>query len=190
MDIRCFIAIEITEEIKNDLGQLIDILMKFDADVKWVVPENLHITLKFLGNTPPALVPRIRESLERLLTSYKPFYIRICGTGVFPSKKKPRVIWVGVMNLDSLNKLKKDMEESMALLGYQKEDREFNPHLTLGRVRSPRGILNILGELDRFKEKDFGTIYVESIKLMRSELRHGGAQYSCLYDISFNTTIS
>ncbi|MBE0425519.1 MAG: RNA 2',3'-cyclic phosphodiesterase [Nitrospirae bacterium] len=184
MSLRCFIAIGITEPIKKDIGEIIGLLTKYDVDVKWVIPENIHITLKFLGNTPDVLLPKIKSSLSDIISYYKPFYIKIYGTGVFPNRKHPRVIWVGVKNTDILAKIKNGIEESMESLGYQKEDKEFNPHLTLGRVRSQKGIHNVIAELDNFKEKDFGTIRVEGIKMMKSDLKPGGAKYSCLYDIA------
>lgn len=185
MYLRCFIAIEVPEPIKRDIGELIDILKKYNVDVKWVLHEKLHLTLKFLGNTPEVLLSKIRESLFNVVLSYEPFYIKICSTGVFPNRRHPRVIWVGVEDSGILKKLIRDIEDSMALLGYQKEDKEFYPHLTLGRVRSQKGIANIINELDNFKGRDFGSINVESIKLMKSELKPKGAEYSCLYDIPF-----
>jgi 2'-5' RNA ligase len=185
MYLRCFIAIEISESIKKCISELIDILKKQNVDVKWVTHENLHLTLKFLGNTPEILLPKIRESLINIVLSYEPFYIKIYTVGVFPNKRYPRVIWVGIEDSSILNKLKKDIEDSMVLLGYQKEEKEFKPHLTFGRVRSKKGILNLINELDNFKERDFGYVNVKSIKLMRSDLKPKGAEYSCLYEIPF-----
>lgn len=184
MSPRYFIAIGITEPIKKDIGELANLLTKYDVDIKWVVLENLHITLKFLGNTPDNVLPKIKNSLSDIISSYKPFYIKIYGTDVFPNRRHPRVIWVGVKNTDILAKIKNDIEESMESLGYKKEDKEFNPHLTLGRVRSQKGMQNVITELDNFKEKDFGLIQVEGIKLMKSDLKARGAEYSCLYDIA------
>ena len=186
MDLRCFIAIEITEQIKREIRELIDILIKYDVDIKWLILENLHLTLKFLGNTPDVLLPKIKESLLNIVASYEPFYIKICRTGVFPNRKYPRVIWVGVEDSEILMKLERDIENSMEFLGYQKEDKEFKPHLTLGRVRSQKGIVHIVNELDHFKGKDFGIIYIDRIKLMKSELKPKGPEYSCLHEIPFS----
>lgn len=174
------------EEIKKEIGELIDILKKHNIDIKWVTTENLHITLKFLGNTPENLLSEIKESLSNVVSFYKPFYIKINTTGVFPNKKYPRVIWVGINDSEILNKLKMDIEKSMALLGFPKEDKEFNPHITIGRVRSQKGILNLINELDNFKEKNFGGTNIKSIKLMKSELKPKGAEYSCIYEILFS----
>jgi len=185
MNLRCFIAIGIPDSIKREIGNLLDILKKHGVDIKWVVLENMHLTLKFLGNTSDALLPRLSESIFAIVSSYEPFYIKIYNTGVFPNKKYPRVIWTGVDNSEILMKLQSDIEHSMSLLGYKKEDKQFKPHLTLGRVRSQKGIINIVNELDNFKDKEFGTFTADTIKLMKSELNPKGAEYTCLYDIPF-----
>ena len=118
-----------------------------------------------------------------IVLSYETFCIKIYGVGVFPNKKYPRIIWVGIEDTDFLKNLQGDIESRMASLGYQKEEREFQPHLTLGRVRSQKGMAHIIHELDTLQSKDFGSIEVNNIKLMRSDLRPTGVQYSCLQEI-------
>jgi 2'-5' RNA ligase len=184
MYLRCFIAIDIPEQIRSGIGDLIAFFKKHNADVKWVVHENLHLTLKFLGKTPEDLIPRIGELLSGIVLSYKTFCIKIYGVGVFPNRKYPRVIWVGIEDSDFLKNLQRDIEYAMASLGYQKEEREFHPHLTLGRVRSQKGIAHIIYELDTLQSKDFGSVEIRNIKLMRSDLKPTGAQYSCLQEIT------
>lgn len=183
MYLRCFIAIDISVPVKKDIGEFIDILKKYNTDVKWVVYENLHLTLKFLGRTPEVSLPVIKELLSNIVLSYEPFYIKICSAGVFPNRKYPRVIWVGIKDLEILKRLRGDIEDSMVLLNYQKENREFSPHLTIGRVRSQKGVADMIRGLDNFKERDFGGMEVNSIKLMKSELKPTGAQYYCLAEI-------
>jgi len=185
MDLRCFIAIEIPAPVRREITEMADILKKYDADIKWVSVENLHVTLKFLGSTPDKSAPEIRDSLLKMVSSFRPFYIKIVGTGLFPNRKFPRVIWVGVDNGEALLKLAADIDVSMSLLGYKKEEREFKPHLTLGRVRSREGLTSIVNELDNFKDKEFGLFTVDRIKLMRSELKPKGPEYSCLYEVPF-----
>ena len=185
MDLRCFIAIELPEPIKKDIDGLIEILKKYNVDVKWVVHENLHITLKFLGRTSEVLLPKISESLSNIALLYEPFYIKMRGVGVFPNRKYPKVIWVGVENSEIVKRLQREIEDSMRLLGYQREEKEFHPHLTVGRVRSQKRIDNLINELDNIKGRDFGVVNVEGIKLMKSKLKPEGAEYSCLYEIRF-----
>jgi RNA 2',3'-cyclic 3'-phosphodiesterase len=188
MDLRCFIAIEIPDAVKREIAEVADILKKYDADIKWVNVENLHVTLKFLGSTPEESVPEIRESLFKAVSSFQPFYIKIKGTGVFPNRKFPRVIWVGVENRETLPKLAADIDVSVSLLGYKKEEREFKPHLTLGRVRSRKGTASVVNELDNFRDQAFGSFIVDRIRLMRSELKPKGPEYSCLYEAPFGET--
>ena len=183
MSVRCFIAIEMSDTIKKEIGKLLDIMQKHDVDIKWVAPENIHLTLKFLGNTPDGLLPDVHESLLKILSSYNPFYIKIYGTGVFPNRKYPRVIWIGINDSEILNKMKGDIEQAMGLLGFQKEDKVFTPHLTLGRVRSSKGVMNIVNELDNYRTMEFGMLHVDHIKLMKSELKQKGAVHTCLNDI-------
>ena len=185
MNLRCFIAIGIPDPIKQEIGNLLDILRKYDVDIKWVALENVHLTLKFLGDTPEALLPGIRESILTIVSSYEPFYIKIYGTGVFPNKKYPKVIWVGIVNSEALVNLQGDIENSMSLLGYKKEDKAFNPHLTMGRVRNQRGIFSIVNEIDIFQDKDFGTFRSDRLKFMKSELKPKGPDYTCLFDMPF-----
>jgi RNA 2',3'-cyclic 3'-phosphodiesterase len=185
MDLRCFIAIGIPEPIRKEIHDLLNILKKYDTDIKWVVPENIHVTLKFLGDTAEGLLPGIVESLRTVASSLEPFYIKIYGTGLFPDKKFPRVIWIGIEHSEMLMKLHADVDQSMSLLGYQKEGREFQPHLTLGRIRARKGIIPIVNELDTVQKKDFGTFQVDMIKLMKSELHPKGSKYTSLYDIPF-----
>jgi 2'-5' RNA ligase len=183
MYLRCFIAIEIPDSIRGEIGNLIETLRKYSVDVKWVDHNNIHLTLKFLGKTPEDLIPGINDSLQKVALSYEPLYIKICSTGLFPNKKYPRVIWVGIEDSEVLERLQKDIDISMASLGFQREERAFHPHLTVGRVRSQKGMAEMIDELENFKEKDFGIITVSMIKLMLSELRPTGAQYSCLREI-------
>ncbi|NWF52506.1 MAG: RNA 2',3'-cyclic phosphodiesterase [Nitrospirae bacterium] len=183
MYLRCFVSIEIPETVKQVIGYLVEILKKRDVDVRWVENKNIHLTLKFLGKTPEKLLPRINESLQKVAISYDPIYIKICKTGVFPNRKYPRVIWVGIEDSETLIRLQSDIENSITLLGFQKEERTFHPHLTIARVRSQRGIQTLINELDNHREKDFGGVEVRSIKLMRSELKPTGAQYYCIYEI-------
>jgi 2'-5' RNA ligase len=185
MDLRCFIAIEIPDTVKREIAEVADILKKYDADIKWVAVENLHVTLKFLGSTPEKLLPEIRESLLKAVSSFQPFYIKINGTGVFPNKKFPRVIWIGVDNGETLVNLASDIDASVTMLGYRKEEREFKPHLTLGRVRSRKGTVSVVNELDNFEEREFGNFIVDRIRLMRSDLKPKGPEYSCLYEVPF-----
>ena len=130
MPLRCFIAIEIPEKIRGAIVSAIDGLKKSGADVKWVSPENIHITLQFLGDTVETHIPLVKEALNKILLTYSPFYIKITGVGCFPDTRRPRVIWVGTEESQPVINLHRDIAKGMAGLGYREEERNFTPHLT------------------------------------------------------------
>ena len=183
MLLRCFIAIEIPETIKKSIAAIIDNLKK--SDVKWVSEENIHITLQFLGETEESLIPDIKGALYKILAPYSHFYIKIADVGCFPSGKRPRVIWVGIKESQSLINLYKDISNEMVKFGYQKEERGFTPHVTIGRVKSNRNLRELLSRLDELKFTDFPDFEVQNIKLMKSELKPSGAKYYSLAEIPF-----
>ena len=185
MNFRCFIAIEIPDQIRKEIGVLVDSLKKYDADIKWIPPENLHVTLKFLGSTPENLLPGINDALSAMVSSYAPFYIKIVDTGVFPDRRNPRVCWIGIEDSGRLKTLQADVDNSTKLFGFKPEDREFRPHLTIGRVRSRQGMISIVNELDRQKGYTFGSFMVDNLRIMKSDLKPKGAEYTCLYEVSF-----
>lgn len=184
MNIRCFIAIHIGKPIKTQISDLIFDLKKHDADIKWVKPDGMHITLKFLGNTQDSKILKIKDALVHAVSSFDPFFITISGIGAFPDVKRPRVLWVGVKNMDSLEKLHTEIEARMSQLGYTKEKRSFHPHITLGRVRSQRGVKTVIRKLGLSRDIEFGDSYIDKLKLMKSVLKPAGAEYTCLHAIS------
>ncbi len=185
MNLRLFIAIDVPERIKRDIGEFTGILKKYDADVKWVKPENIHITLKFLGSTPDTLTGDIRESLQSIASPYDPFYINIQGAGVFPNNKYPRVLWAGIADSALLKELRDGIERNLSRFGFPREEREFHPHLTLGRVNGRRGMLSVINEISYFRGRQFGNFMADQVKLMKSELKPGGPEYTCLHSAPF-----
>lgn len=183
MDLRCFIAVEFPDEVKGNIGAFIERLRATKADVRWVSSKNLHLTLKFLGNTPEEIIPGVNKKLSEAARLHNSFQIQLFGAGVFPNAKLPRVVWLGIRDSDEMVNLQKDVDESMKEFGFEPEDREFRPHLTIGRVKSPKNKDILMKELAILKEADFGKINVESIVLMKSELKPAGAEYSRLSEI-------
>lgn len=186
MALRCFISAEFPESLKQDISAAADALKKSGADIKWVSPESLHITLKFLGHTEESIVQEIITVLQKKIAPYNPFYIKIAGIGCFPEKRHPKIIWVGVEDSALLRRLQEDVEEEMAGLGYPREKRAFSPHLTIGRVRSQRRITEILKRLEEFRTLSFGTMEINKVSLMKSELKPAGAEYSAVAEISLS----
>jgi 2'-5' RNA ligase len=183
MNLRLFIAIDVPEKIKTEISDLIETLKKNDADVKWIIPDNLHLTLKFLGSTPDTLPDKIRESILPVVSSFTPFYINIQSTGVFPNEKHPRVLWIGIVDADHLKALRDRIDQIMSLHGFPRDGDNFHPHLTLGRVRTQKGMLTLMRQFSIFKDRVFGNFLVDRIKLMKSDLKPKGPEYTCLYDL-------
>ena len=183
--IRAFIAIELPGQIKAALSQLQDNLKKSkSASVKWVNPESIHLTLKFLGNVDEAEIPAIKKALSEAVTGVTPFSLELGEPDAFPSCQAPNVVWVGVGGeIEPLRTLHNDIDRVITPLGFPPEKRAFSPHLTLGRVRdeSLPGEKRRLGEnVAAIKTGEKISFKVESVNLMRSILAREGAIYSCL----------
>jgi 2'-5' RNA ligase len=185
MGLRCFIAVEVSDGIRGAIGEVIEGLKVSGADVKWVPARNLHVTLKFLGDTEPRRAEEIQGALRRKFVSYRPFYIKIAGVGYFPPGKSPRVVWVGIEDATPLADLQRDVDAAMTELGYPAEGRPFSPHLTIGRVRSRKGITEMMKSLEDYRKIAFADLKIQGITLMKSELKPGGAEYDSLAHIPF-----
>jgi 2'-5' RNA ligase len=183
--IRAFIAIELPSQVKAALSELQDNLKTSkSASVKWVDPEGIHLTLKFLGNVDEAEISALNRALSEAVRGVAPFYLELGEPGAFPSSQAPRVVWVGVAGeIEPLRTLHNNIDHVLTPLGFPPEKRAFSPHLTLGRVREEAlaGEKRRLGEsVAALKTGEKLSFKVESINLMRSRLTREGAVYSCL----------
>ena len=180
-DIRSFIAIELPQPLKSRMDEVQRELCRTEADVKWVRPEGIHLTLKFLGSIRRDDVERISQSIAPAIAGWEPFEVRVQGMGCFPNPRNPRVVWLGMeRGREMLASLQKTLEEKMAELSFPPEDRPFSPHLTLGRARSPRGRGDLARAIEKHRETEVGTFQVREVFLFRSELRPSGAVYTKL----------
>lgn len=144
--LRCFVALEIPADIRSYLGRLIDRLRACGADVKWVEPDNIHLTLKFLGPVDPGRIAAVASRLEGIPASDRPVAASLSALGAFPDAHRPQVIWCGLAVADdAAHSLWREVERLMAAEGFAPERRGFTPHLTLGRVRSLRRIDACIG---------------------------------------------
>lgn len=175
---RCFIAIDIPQDIKARIGEVIDRLKDASKGVRCVPASNVHITLKFLGSVGEDMVAGIEARLAEISAKYKPFSATVRGAGAFPTLKNPNVLWVGVDESAELDRLYQDIDRAMAGLGFAREDRKYSPHLTIARVKDRKSAAPAVKELSTFKDTIFGTISIEEILLMRSDLGPGGAEYT------------
>jgi|MudIll2142460700_1097286.scaffolds.fasta_scaffold163860_2 2'-5' RNA ligase len=177
---RLFVAVHLSQEIRERLALVQDRLRRAQADVSWVKPANLHITLKFLGETEPKRLERIGPVLAEAARSAAPFSLAVAGVGTFGGRI-PRVVWVGVREgAAPLEALAGAVENGLARLGFPKEKRGFTPHFTLGRVRSPRNAESLLAAIRDEPTELFGTVLVERFVLMQSELDPSGSIYTAL----------
>ena len=178
--IRTFIAVEISEPIREQISALVDVLRAKGSKVSWVRPENLHLTLKFLGDVEEDRIDDVVKGTQEATKGMQPFTLSFSGLGVFPGFKRPRVIWVGVnKGSDSLGRLQRKIEEELVRRGFEREKRRFSPHLTIGRVRTPQGI-NELMSVIRGGEFTSEETTVERVVVMKSDLSPTGAVYSPL----------
>ncbi|RKY88617.1 RNA 2',3'-cyclic phosphodiesterase [candidate division KSB1 bacterium] len=175
--IRCFIAIDLPGSLKKKIGEIQAKLKGSGADVKWVKPDNIHLTLKFLGEITPEKVEEVKASLDGI--SVKKMEISARNVGAFPSLKRPRVIWVGIeKGLEKLKDFSNIIEKEMQKIGFEKEKRSFKPHLTIGRVKSQRNIGNLVKEIGLIEEFETEPFIPEEFILMRSDLKPSGAEYT------------
>lgn len=136
---RCFVALPVPEAVRRKAAEVIATLNDGGPDVKWVAPDNLHLTLKFLGETPEGQVPELGQALEEACAGRPSLRLEITTPGAFPNPRHPRVVWLGLTgDLEPLAGLAAAVERALAPLGYPSEDRPFRAHLTLGRARQPR----------------------------------------------------
>ena len=182
--IRSFLAIELPRAILKKIEEVQGDLKLSHADVRWVNPEKIHLTLKFFGNIDEARIEPIVQSIEGPIQTASPFHLLVRGVGVFPHLKNPRVIWMGLADgKEVLTSLQNQLETLLGKIGFQPEDRPFHPHLTLGRVKSSKGKEEILKRMEKYKEEEFGDFHVERVILFKSDLRPVGPVYTPLSEI-------
>lgn len=181
---RSFVAIELPGEIRLKLAE-VESRLKSSAPsgVKWVKPDNIHLTLKFLGSVAADRTGEIAGVLKEAAQSISPFQLEIKDGGAFPDLRRVQVVWVGVSgDLAKLGRLQQRIESNLACLGFTAETRPFAPHLTLARLdrKIPLPERSRFGQAIAGTEFEIGSIKVESISLMRSQLSREGAVYSRL----------
>jgi 2'-5' RNA ligase len=179
--LRTFIAVEIDSAVRSKAAELIKILQAARADVKWVEPHNLHLTLQFLGDVPEREIAQVCDAVQCGAGEVDPFPLEIHSTGAFPNLGKPRTLWLGAKTgSDQMADLHDHVALAMADLGYQDEDRRFQTHLTIGRVKSPKNVA-LLGPILR-QHADFaaGTFTVRQTVVFSSRLERGGPVYEKL----------
>jgi 2'-5' RNA ligase len=152
--------------------------------IRWVPPQNIHLTLKFLGDVAPSGLDLIKQMLLTEASQFAAFDVRVEGLGCYPSPRQPRVLWVGLIAPPDLASLQRAIETAAARLGYEAEERSFSPHLTIGRVRQNAAAADVHGiriALDSTRVGVLGSARVDAIHLFKSELRPEGSAYTKLF---------
>jgi 2'-5' RNA ligase len=176
--IRAFIAIEIAAPTIASISAAIEQLKPRIDGIRWIAPSNIHLTVKFLGNIDESKVNAVGEALTSALRPFPPCTINAKGLGVFPSIKRPRVLWVGLVGSE-LTTLAAQVELTLAPLGFSREERGFTPHLTVGRWRQgAKAEPTLAAALDRWKDFDFGPSAIDEVIVFQSVLKPQGAIYT------------
>jgi len=187
--VRLFVALEIPSAVREDFATLINQLRALESKSsakkpRWVRPENLHVTLKFIGHIDPALLDPIRATLAKLCSD-GPVDLRFRGLGFFPNAKRPRVLWAGTAASPNLSSLARDIDSSLAKLGIPAEERAFTPHLTLARCEPSAISAAMAGVVERDSACDFGGLRTTQFHLVESKLKASGAEYTTLQSFVF-----
>lgn len=187
-NIRSFIACPLPENVIESLSAIQEELKKKRFSVRWVNPENIHLTIKFLGDIQQDRVSDLSGCLNETAMQFRQFPVSLKGLGVFPTIRRPGVIWAGIGgNVEGLMEMQKQVEAVLAEMGFPKEEKKFKAHLTLGRIKEridPKALLKAFEECEALDaQQDF---LLDRLVLYRSRLTPGGAIYSQLSQSSFS----
>ncbi len=181
--IRSFLAFDIENDtVLNRLAAVQRLLVQTRADVKLVEPQNIHITVRFLGNLTPAMVEKIFDAMKQV--QFAPFNVQMKGLGAFPDLRYPRVVWAGITDgADQLKTVFSQLEPRLRGLGFSPDHKGFSPHLTIARVRSGRNKAQLADFITENANCDFGTIKAQCLRLKKSDLTPKGPIYSTLKEV-------
>jgi 2'-5' RNA ligase len=188
--IRAFIAVDLDDPVIDKICDAIEVLKSRITEIRWLKKENLHLTLKFLGNIVESQVESIVAALGQPLRLFSPCTISANGLGVFPDFRRPKILWVGLSG-DQLADLAAKIESALVPLGFVPESRVFTPHLTIGRWReNSRPAKNLRQEIASWNDFEFGACAVRQIVLFQSVLRPEGASYRELRTIPLGAELT
>lgn len=175
---RVFIAIDVTDDLRKGLTGIQEVLKKKGLKARWMVPENIHLTLKFLGEIDREQLKALEENVEEIVFKRESFKLTLAGLGVFPGIKRVRVLWIGVKSeKDKLHQLWKDMEKRLAGAGFPEEDRGFSAHLTLARFRNQEKSTLLRQVIEEYKDYELGDMQVDCLNIYQSHLTPQGPVY-------------
>ncbi|QKQ99422.1 RNA 2',3'-cyclic phosphodiesterase [Metallosphaera tengchongensis] len=171
---RLFVGIPV--EDSPWLREALSLVERTGVDIKLVEPQNVHVTLAFLGEVPEGKVGLVKESLEEL--SFSPFKMAFRGMGAFPSISRPRVVWIGITEgSNEIRRMRNSLVKSLSMRRVRVEEEQFVPHVTLGRIKGPRGVQNLALLVEQMSDRDFGEQEVREVVLFKSTLTPKGPIY-------------
>jgi 2'-5' RNA ligase len=182
--VRLFVALEIPSAVRENLGALLESLRAVSPQTRWVRPENLHVTLKFMGEVPETKLAATRSALAGV-RSDQAVTLDFRGLGLFPNEKRPRVFWAGIEASPNLKTLAADIESAMEKLGIPREQRPFSPHLSLARFEPPGLPEKLRSAIQENPAREFGSLRTNQYHLIESKLKPSGAEYTTLESFPF-----
>ena len=187
---RGFIAIEIPEQIRSRLHRFQIRLQKQSVKASWVRPENIHVTLVFLGEVSPRRIDLFPGILDASAVELTPFTFAVSGLGIFGSPRNPRVVWAGIPDPpNELMSLQKAIQDRLIRAGFEGIKQTFHPHLTLGRIRGRHQGVQLTSAIVSAKNSDFGTVPVRCVLLVQSYLEAGGVRYAVIHESRLKGTL-
>jgi 2'-5' RNA ligase len=181
---RLFVALEIPSAVRENLAALLKSLGTVSPQTRWARPENLHVTLKFIGEAPETKLAAICSALASA-RSDQPVALDFRGLGFFPDEKHPRVFWTGIEASPNLKTLAADIEKAAERLGVPRERRPFSPHLTLARFEPPGLPEKLRSAIQENAKREFGALRTSQFHLIESKLKSSGAEYTTLERFAF-----
>ena len=184
--IRTFIALEIPEDLKETLSHIQQKFIQKTGGTRWVKPENIHLTLKFLGPTREDKVGEVCRVLEQTARGISRFTFNVSGLGAFPNTRNSKVIWAGIETDKQLFSFQEKLEDALSSVGFPREKRSFSAHLTLGRVKDTRTRKDLRNILEEYSHVGLGGFEFSRVIFFRSDLQPSGPVYSVLKDIKLS----
>jgi RNA 2',3'-cyclic 3'-phosphodiesterase len=184
---RLFVALEVPSAVRENLASLLQTLRAVSPQTRWVRPENLHVTLKFIGEVPQTKLAGIREALGGV-HSGQPVTLEFRGLGFFPNEKHPRVFWASIVASPNLKTLAADIHGAAEKLDVPREQRPFSPHLTLARFEPPRLPESLRAAIQENARREFGSLRTSQFHLIESKLKPSGAEYTTVESFLFAAT--
>ena len=187
---RAFICFKLPERLISSIGRIQVSVKQYGLKIRWVRPENIHLTIKFLGDIKWSEIDGIGRLIKETAMDFTPLLLSAQGIGVFPNLNRPRVIWIGISGqIEELIGLQKMLDNKLRIIGFPKEKRPFKGHLTIGRIKGSidsNKLSDVLNQINRFAASPFS---VDKIYLMQSDLKPLGAVYTRLMTADFETSL-